>query len=71
MLIVRLSRQGNSFGVVVPRPVMRRLQWVPGDILELVVKDGRLVLQLLKSTATGRQLFKLHEKFQAGNDGPE
>lgn len=47
MQIVKLSRRGNSRGIVVPKPCLDQLQWGLGDQLLLEVTPDQLRVQLL------------------------
>lgn len=49
MQIVKLSRRGNSRGIVVPKPCLHRLQWGLGDLLLLEVAPNQLRVQLLST----------------------
>jgi len=35
MIVGRIGRQGNSFGLVIPRKLLAQLAWQPGDVVEL------------------------------------
>ncbi len=49
MQIVKLSRRGNSRGIVVPKPCLDQLQWGIGDLLLLEVAPDQLRVQLLRN----------------------
>lgn len=39
-----LRKLGNSAGVIIPKPLLADLDLAPGDAVELMLEDGRLVL---------------------------
>ena len=39
-----IRRMGNSSGVILPKPLLSQLGVQTGDILDLTLEDGRLVL---------------------------
>jgi antitoxin component of MazEF toxin-antitoxin module len=47
MLICRVVKHGNSFGIVIPKPMLKQLGWVPGDIIRLNQTDGVLSAEAL------------------------
>ena len=47
MAVTRITRLGNSLGIVVPVQTLRELEWWQGDIVKQSIEDGKLVLQNL------------------------
>lgn len=45
MAVTRITRLGNSLGVVVPRQTLREMGWWQGDVVKQSIVDGNLVLQ--------------------------
>ena len=39
-----IKRMGNSAAILLPKPVLAHLQVAAGDVLELELEDGRVVL---------------------------
>jgi len=40
----KIRKMGNSFGVIIPKPIFARLGVQAGDELDLSLDDGRLLL---------------------------
>lgn len=63
MKITRLTRVGNSLGVVVPTDTLREIGWWQGDTIKQSVVDGKLVLQNL----TQHNIQRVHEHAEFGD----
>ena len=42
---VKLSRQGNSLRMSVPKPVLDALGWNEGDYLDVGLNDGSMIVK--------------------------
>lgn len=49
--VVRSSvrRMGNSSGIIIPKPLLTEIGSAPGDAVDVVVRDGALVVTPLRS----------------------
>jgi len=57
--ITKVSRQGTSLGVVIPKPILKAYNWQRGDLVIFdVASNGTLLLKLL--TDKDMQNIKLH-----------
>lgn len=43
-----LQRWGNSNGIRIPRIVLDELKWNSGDVLQMEIQDGKVVLEPYK-----------------------
>ena len=43
-----IRRMGNSAGILLPKPVLAHLQVQTGDLIDLDLENGRVVLSALK-----------------------
>jgi antitoxin MazE len=44
-----VRKMGNSSGVIIPKPLLAEMGVRPGDVVELAVRDGRLVIEAVKA----------------------
>jgi antitoxin MazE len=44
-----VRRMGNSSGIIIPKPMLAEIGLKAGDDVELAVRDGRLVIEAVKS----------------------
>ncbi len=51
MMVKRLRPMGNSYGIIIDRPIMDLLGIEPNTELELTVQDGGLLLRPVKETS--------------------
>ncbi len=63
MALTRLTRLGNSLGVVVPAATLREMGWWQGDVVKQSIEDGRLVLQNL----TQAKVRPAHNRVEFGD----
>lgn len=62
MIVARISQHGNSHGVTIPRPVLRELGWVPGDVLKLEWTGGAAGFLQLQQVAPNPRLVMADER---------
>ncbi len=66
-MTVRISRWGNSFGVRIPKAALEDAHLQEGDRVEVVSRDGQLVIVKAKS----RTLEELVSEMTVENSHPE
>jgi antitoxin MazE len=44
-----LRKMGNSSGVIIPKPILLEIGSQPGDEVDLLVEDGRIIITPVRS----------------------
>ncbi len=68
MMQAAIRRMGNSAGILLPKPVLAHLQVQAGDMLDLNLENGRVILSVLKPHPRAGWAEAAKELAEAGDD---
>ncbi|MRG56697.1 AbrB/MazE/SpoVT family DNA-binding domain-containing protein [Phyllobacterium sp. SYP-B3895] len=63
-----LRKMGNSSGIIIPKPFLVEIGSKPGDEVDLVVEDGRIVISPVPGTPRARWAEDAKRVAAAGDD---
>lgn len=58
MIIRRVVKTGNSFGITIPRTILRELALARGDFVEIKVLSGKIIVEDAKALNEKMKGFK-------------